>query len=143
MSYAQALRNFVTESLQDVDAGTLIHLCDTFHLDPTAFPTKPDIQRSIVDLVVKDRETALGLFVAWKQVLTSGGGAAESIVLDNTAFANAFLPIDAPSSPLQKQQAAIPTPPQTPKRLFDFVLDRDLAVLGDELLRLESAYKEA
>ncbi|RHY67842.1 hypothetical protein DYB30_005504 [Aphanomyces astaci] len=143
MSYAQALRNFVTESLQDVDAGTLIHLCDTFHLDPTAFPTKQDIQRSIVDLVVKDRETALGLFVAWKQVLTTGGGAAESIVLDKTAFANAFLPIDAPSSPLQQQQAAIPTPPQTPKRLFDFVLDRDLAVLGDELLRLESAYKEA
>ncbi|ETV70716.1 hypothetical protein H257_13813 [Aphanomyces astaci] len=143
MSYAQALRNFVTESLQDVDAGTLIHLCDTFHLDPTAFPTKQDIQRSIVDLVVKDRETALGLFVAWKQVLTTGGGAAESIVLDNTAFANAFLPIDAPSSPLQQQQAAIPMPPQTPKRLFDFVLDRDLAVLGDELLRLESAYKEA
>ncbi|CAK4710280.1 unnamed protein product [Aphanomyces euteiches] len=96
-----------------------------------------------------DRDTALGtpplscsisavfvgLFVAWKQAITSPG--APAIVLDNANFANAFLPTIA-SSP-RKQIV----PPTTPKTMFDFVLDRELTVIANEVKIVETAYKEA
>ncbi|KAF0686749.1 Aste57867_21469 [Aphanomyces stellatus] len=135
-SYVQALRNYVIESLQDVDAITLDHLCETFHLDRTTFPTKQDLIRSLVDLIVMDRDTALGLFVAWKQSLASGGGGA--VVLEGANFANAFLPIPGPSP-----RKASTGPPTTPKTMFDFVLDRELATIGTELGGLEKEYKMA
>ncbi|KAF0723843.1 hypothetical protein Ae201684_017338 [Aphanomyces euteiches] len=135
MAYVQALRNFVTESLDGVDTAGLSQICSLFHLDASTLPSKPDVVRSIIDLVVMDRDTALGLFVAWKQAITSPG--APAIVLDNANFANAFLPTIA-SSP-RKQIV----PPTTPKTMFDFVLDRELTVIANEVKIVETAYKEA
>ncbi|ETV99725.1 hypothetical protein H310_07784 [Aphanomyces invadans] len=143
MSFVHALRTFVTESLQDADGPMLAHLCDTFQLDSAIFPTKTDVLRSVVDLVVKDRDTPLGRFVAWKQELDAGGSpSTDAVVLakkDN--LTHAFLPIDTTSP--RRPNHAVAAPPPGSKRIFDFVLDREMAALGDELMRLEAAYKEA
>jgi hypothetical protein len=81
----------------------------------------------------------VGIFVTWLQSPISHPHDG-STRPDVTAFANTFVPISSKMAAVSNE--TIPRA-EREKTIFDFTLDRDMAVMANELRMLEQAYKEA